>query len=88
MEERFEIYESLFEHPGWALFVKEHIVPAVRDVPKAAFENATSIEQIIAARIVRDKLAGLDALPKIIAAQKEEYAEQAEQEAQPEWLHD
>lgn len=86
--ERFEIYESLFEHPGWALFVEEHIVPAIRDVPKAAFENATSIEEIIAARIVRDKLAGLDALPQLIAAQREEYELELEEGEKPEWLHD
>lgn len=68
---RRQVYESLFEHPGWDLFVKDFITPAVRDVPVAAFEHATNIEEIIAARIVRDKLQIIEVLPEAMKQQWE-----------------
>ena len=86
MEERFQIYEALFQTEGWELFVKEFIDPPVEDVPAAAFENAKSIEEIVAARIIRDKLQIIQNLPTVIAEQRTEWEEEEELRArEDEW---
>lgn len=48
--ERFDTYRSLFQHPGWELFLREFITPDVERIPAEAFATAQSWEHLLAAR--------------------------------------
>lgn len=71
-EERFSLYESLFEHPGWELFVKEVIEPELEALPERVFRHARTWDEVLAGRAAFSKLAEINALPQIIEQQRDD----------------
>lgn len=73
--EWYDLFESLFEHPGWELYVRTFIADEAANLPERAFEAAQSMDELLAARALRAKLCELRDLPQTLRAQRESFEE-------------
>jgi hypothetical protein len=78
LETRFELYETLFEHPGWELLIKEFVDPELEGTPERAFLGVGSMEELSFNRGVYHKLWEIKNLQTMIENQKELYEQDPE----------
>ena len=75
--ERIRVYQSLFEHPGWDLLVREFLDSDIESLPERVFANANNWDDVLAGRAAYAKLVEIRAIPEFIQHQVEQAAQEA-----------
>lgn len=78
----YMLYESLFEHPGWDILLREFIQPELEDLPTRAFENSKNFPELMQARGKLRAYEEFASIPEQIAQSKESVIEQNTYEAE------